>query len=346
VNLRRTIFLAVSLAVVVTTALEGLFDVLGDRLVELVDAGAPADGRVPTWLARLAEQRLVLDLVDIPIVLALVALGAWLLARRLATPLRQLTLATREVAREAFPKPIAVPAGGDELAELAESFNDMVASIQGYVERERAFTRYASHELRTPLSALRLQLERVELGHATAEEVLPAVARSAAQLEEILAALLELARSAGSEHERRLLSPLLADSLAVFPHSERERVTIHNAAPAELAVTHGRLFQQALTNLVDNALRHGSGTTTVRLEAHASSLTLRVRDEGHGVDVATLERVTEPFYRSGSSEGTGLGLAFVSFIARALEGELTLDSSGWGLEAVLTLPIVADVAEA
>lgn len=326
-NLRRTIFLAVSLAVVVTTALEGLFDVLGDRLVELVDAGAPADGRVPTWLARLAEQRLVLDLVDIPIVLALVALGAWLLARRLATPLRQLTLATREVAREAFPKPIAVPAGGDELAELAESFNDMVASIQGYVERERAFTRYASHELRTPLSALRLQLERVELGHATAEEVLPAVARSAAQLEEILAALLELARSAGSEHERRLLSPLLADSLAVFPHSERERVTIHNAAPAELAVTHGRLFQQALTNLVDNALRHGGAgvAITIRGQRAGDRVTLAVSDSGPGIPPEHRSKLFERFHRgAATAEGSGLGLAIARELALAMGGALTL----------------------
>lgn len=337
-SLRRTIFLAVALAVVVTTALEALFDVLGDRLAEVASAGA-AD--LPAWLSALAQHRLLLDLVDIPIVLALAALGAWLLSRRLAAPLRRLTAAAREVARAEFPNPVPVPPGGDELAELATSFNEMVGALQGYVERERAFTRYASHELRTPLSALRLQLERAELGHAPMAEVLPAFRRNVTQLEEILSALLELARAADPQQQAQLLLPLVNDSLAAFQSGSRQRVTLESSAPGGMAVTHGRLFQQALANLVDNALRHGSGPTTVRLEAQEASVTLRVMDEGAGLESSLLEHATAPFYRAGSSEGTGLGLSFVAFIARALEGDLQLRSSESGLEAILTLPIVA-----
>src|SRR5690606_19370858 len=128
VNLRRTVFLAVALAVLATTMLEGVFDVIVDRF---------------------ASERLFYDLIDIPLMLGLAAVIAWLVARRIARPLRSLTEATRRVAEQAFPTSLQIPPGNDELAELAASFNAMASAVQGYVERERAFTRYASHELRS-----------------------------------------------------------------------------------------------------------------------------------------------------------------------------------------------------
>jgi len=166
-----------------------------------------------------------------------------------------------------------------------------------------------------------------------------------AQLEESLGALLTLARKPDEESERRPLGPLLHDSLANFPVEERTRLTVREGTPASLEVTHARLLQQSLTNLVDNALRHGSGRATVEVEAVGSSVTLRVKDEGPGVDADELRRLTEPFYRGNGADaehpGTGLGLSFVAFVAKALGGELRLDSSSGGLLAVLTLPIVA-----
>lgn len=319
-NLRRTVFLAVALAVLATTMLEGVFDVIVDRF---------------------ASERLFYDLIDIPLMLGLAAVIAWLVARRIARPLRSLTEATRRVAEQAFPTSLQIPPGNDELAELAASFNAMASAVQGYVERERAFTRYASHELRSPLSAIRLQIERAELGQVEPGEVIPALKRNVTQLEEILAALLMLARSPGKGSEDRLLSSLLHDSLALLPNDERQRVNIHDAGPPQLKISHSRLFQQALQNLLDNALRHGSGSASVALEASARSLTLRVNDDGPGLMPGELDRVTEPFYRAGGQEGAGLGLSFVAFIAKALEGELTLENSGGGLAATLTLPIVA-----
>src|SRR5690606_17577325 len=169
----------------------------------------------------------------------------------------------------------------------------------GFVERERAFTRYASHELRTPLSAMRLQIERAELGLAPAHETLPVLRRNVAQLEESLGALLTLARKPDEESERRPLGPLLHDSLANLPVEERARLTVREGAPASLEVTHARLLQQSLTNLVDNALRHGSGRATVEVEAVGSSVTLRVQDEGPGVNGSDPSHLTEPIYPAG-----------------------------------------------
>lgn len=361
-SLRRTIFVAVFLAVFATAAIEGVLDVIVDRVVgESAGAqgegfgssqAAPADpeGLVDTLVA----DRLLFDLVDIPLMLLVALAAAWLIAKRVARPLETLTSATRKVAEQSFPLAVTVAAGDDELARLTASFNNMAGAIQGYVDRERAFTRYASHELRTPLSAMRLQIDRAEMGLAPAADVLPVLRKHVTQLEEILVALLALARAGGSDPESRLLAPLLQESLATFPMEQRSRLIVTDESPAQVKVTHSRLLQQALTNLVDNALRHGSGNATVKVGARDRSLTVEVHDGGPGVAADELSRIAEPFFRGLDSRsdttgdrdyrdlsGQGLGLSFVAFIAKALEGNLTLHSTDAGLAATLTLPIVA-----
>lgn len=323
-SLRRTILVTVFVAVFATAALEGVLDVIVDRF-----AGA-------------SEDRLLFDLVDIPVMLSIAVVGGWLIARRVARPLLSLTDATKRVAEQSFPMQVHVPAGDDELARLSRSFNAMTEAIQGYVDRERAFTRYASHELRSPVSALRLQIERAEMGLVPAVEVLPILRRQVTRLEETLGALLALARSQGNEGESRLLAPLLQESLSTFPADQRTRLTVTDDSPVSLKVTHARLLQQAVTNLMDNALRHGSGTATVRVMAQAGSVTVRVLDSGPGIAPGDLQRVTEPFYRgtARNDHGQGLGLSFVAFVAKALQGDLTLLSTSAGVEATLTLPIV------
>ncbi|HNQ98914.1 MAG TPA: HAMP domain-containing sensor histidine kinase [Trueperaceae bacterium] len=316
--MRRAVFVAVLGAVVCAIIVEGVLDV---------------------WIDQFEDERLFLDLIDIPIMLGIAVLGAWLLARRIAAPLKRLTAATRHVAQQSFDRPVTVPAGKDELAELATSFNTMAATIEGYVERERAFTRYASHELRTPLSAMRLQIERAQLGYVPAAEVMPALARGVAQLEEILAALLALARAGEPHPDTRSATAVVADVIASLDPSDRDRITLLPATE-DTPVRHARLFQQAVTNLLDNALRHGSGAATVELRVGERLVTVHVNDEGPGLGATELERVTEPFYRAGDTAGIGLGLSFVAFLAKALEGDLNLSNSERGLVAELSLPIV------
>src|SRR5690606_14421935 len=270
------------LAVFATAAIEGVLDVIVDRTIGSAAgsqaAGAPAGsasaGAAPAGsgpanglVDALVADRLLFDLVDIPLMALVAVVGAWFIARRVARPLDSLTSATREVAEQTYSQGLAVPAGNDELARLATSFNSMADAIQGHIDRERAFTRYASHELRTPLSAMRLQIERAELGLADASDLLPVLRKHVTRLEEILVALLALARAGGTDPESRLLAPLLLESLATLPVEQRSRLTVRDESPAQVKVTHSRLLQQALTNLVDNALRHGSGNTIVRVGA-------------------------------------------------------------------------------
>lgn len=319
-SLRGSVFLAVLLVVGCTTAMEALLDVVIDRF---------------------GDERLFLDLLDVPATLLIAGVGAWLLARRISRPLKELTRATHAVAT-LTPVPATLrPTGQDELAELVTSFNEMAAAVEAAVERERAFTRYASHELRTPLSAMRLQLERLELGAATTSDVLPALARGVARLEEIIAALLSLARESDGAGDPRPAAAVLSSVIDALPAPDRRRVNVHGNGCSAL-VRNPRLFQRAVVNLVDNALRHGAGTTNVRLSASGGRLILRVEDDGPGLAPPALERVTEALNRGPAREdGHGLGLSFVAFLAKALGGDLRLTSAGAGLRAELSLPIAA-----
>ena len=141
-SLRRTIFVAVFVAVFATAAIEGVLDVIVDRVVGaaataqdegLVTSAAVAaeGGLVDTLLA----DRLIFDLVDIPLILVVALAGAWLIARRVARPLESLTSATRKVAEQSFPLVLPVAAGNDELARLTSSFNSMAGAIQRYIDR-------------------------------------------------------------------------------------------------------------------------------------------------------------------------------------------------------------------
>lgn len=299
--------------------------------------------RPTSGFERLVLNELFLDLLDLPLFFALALAVAWALTRFALQPVRELTAASQEMAQQHFPGPIRVPPGGDELSQMAESFNRMRDSIQTLLERERAFTRYASHELRTPLSAFKVQLEALDMGLSPQEQVIPVLERNIARMEAVLAALLALARSDERDPEPAALQPLLQEMLMSFPADARARLTLRGT-PATVTVADARLVYQAVRNLLENALRYSSGPVTLTVarisQKKAPALVaLRVRDQGPGVPEAVLGTLTRPFFRLGDhSESLGLGLALVESISRSLSGKLELKNCSPGLEATLTLP--------
>lgn len=288
--------------------------------------------------------KLLLDLLDLPLFVVIAFVAAAFLTRGITRPVRQLTTATEDLAQQRFPSSVATVTGNDELARLARSFNRMSVAVQRYLERERTFTRYASHELRTPLAALKVQVERAQHGSASTVDILPALERNVRRMEEVIEALHSIARAGERDTQLTSLPTLIQDVLAGLPLAARARIAV-DTAPPEVLVTDASLVRQGLHNLLDNALRHGSGPVALSVLAQHPALTLQIRDMGPGVDPEALDRLTEPFYRSnGSRQGLGLGLALVDMIAHALEGELDLRNTGKGFEATLRLPIVSEVS--
>ena len=329
----RALFWSIVLAIVGIVAIEAALDVVGERWWAFATRPVSAGGL--GWTV----SPFVLDLLDLPVAIALAVVVAGWLSRRLTRPLRSLTQATEQLANEQFPEPLPVPEGHDDLARLARSFNRMSAALRALVERERTLTRYATHELRTPLSALKLQVERAQRNAPVPAAALDAIARNVVRMEEVIGALLQLARSGERDRTPAALVDVIDETFLALSPTVRSRVDLMSV-PLDVRITDGALVQRALHNLIGNALAHGAVPVQVYVGRDGETLTLRVRDRGPGVPEGALADLTRPFVRSAAG-GTGLGLALVAFIAQTLGGEISLRNLHPGFEASLKLPIVA-----
>jgi signal transduction histidine kinase len=247
---------------------------------------------------------------------------------------------------------LPVPATGDELERLGETLNSLLARLEAALERERAFVADAAHEFRTPLALLRTELELALRHGETAEELRQSI-RASSEESERLAQLAEdlllFARADSGELPLRLervdVDSLLASVATRFEwraaESGRE---VQTSTTAGTWVDGDRLrLEQALGNLVDNALRHGEGT--VRLDAVSEPdgrIALRVRDEGQGFPSEFLPHAFERFSRASTGRGgsgAGLGLAIVQTIALAHGGvAVAANGKDGGADVCIVLP--------
>lgn len=296
-----------------------------------------------SWLEQLRSRPLWLDLLDLPLFLAWALAAAWLITTMVERRLARLHGVVSAVSERRTAEPLPVPAGDDEFARLTEAFEAMRATVRRYLERERMFTRYASHELRTPLAALTVQLDRLHERTADADAVVPVLRRNVARMEQVMKALQSLSQAGERDTDPVPLGAAVEEALTLLPALAPERVSLTTTVPPVM-ISDASLLRQALANLVDNALTHGTGAVGISLHAQAPALSLRVRNVGPAVDEADLPRLTEPFYRPKGqrSRGLGLGLSLVDVIAQALDGELELRNTGSGFEATLRLPIVLE----
>jgi signal transduction histidine kinase len=222
----------------------------------------------------------------------------------------------------------------------------MLGRLDEGLERERRFVADASHELRTPLALLKTELE-LALRHPRDADALRAAIASAAddtdRLVRLANDLLVLARvderGLPLRPERLDVRPLLdvvAGRFAARAATEGRRVRVE-AAPGLAVDADRERVEQALGNLVDNALRHGAGVVTVRAAPVNASIELAVSDEGPGLPPDFVPRAFERFSRVDQARGgggAGLGLALVRAVARAHGG----DATAAGATVVVRLP--------
>jgi two-component system OmpR family sensor kinase len=285
---------------------------------------------------------------------ASLAAGRWLADRALG-PVLGVTEAARELHASDLTTRLPVPARRDEIGELVEVFNQMLARLEMAFDAQRRFTADASHELRSPLTALKGEIEvarRRPRDAAHYAGVLDSALEEIDRLERILADLLALARP---DDDRT--APVFVDVAALAEDVVGRRAA--EAATRGLALeiraepgvgtraTPARLAR-AIDNLVANALRYTpEGRVTVVVRRAGDAAVVEVRDTGVGIPADQVDRIFDRFHRVDSSRardagGVGLGLAIARQIALVHGGALTVTSEvGAGSTFALRLPLVA-----
>jgi heavy metal sensor kinase len=316
----------------------------GQRLVLVV--GVTSSERAET-LASLRTEMLIAG----PIALVLASIAGYALAGLSLRPVESMRRRAAVISAERPEGRLPVPETGDEVERLAETLNAMLARLEAGLERERGFVADAGHELRTPLALLRTELE-LALRHAeTAEELREAVQRSSGEVDrlaQLAEDLLLIARSDRGRLPLRLeileASELLSSVARRFEWRAQEAgrpLTASDAARLQLQGDRLRL-EQALGNLVDNALRHGAGQVRLSAVPADGVVELHVTDEGSGFRPEFLGRAFERFTRTDEARargGTGLGLAIVRAVAEAHGGSAHLaNKNGGGADVWVALP--------
>jgi two-component system OmpR family sensor kinase len=286
-----------------------------------------------------------------PIALLLAALAGYWLASAALRPVGAMRGEAAEISRLGSGRRLPVPPGGDELARLGGTLNEMLERLEKSAERERGFVASASHELRTPIALLKAELELALREGRTAEELRAAVASAAGESDRLVQLAEDLLVLARADEGKLPVRPEALDAAELLHTTARRFEARASEAGRELRVepTDGLALradrlraEQALANLVDNALRYGDGDVELAAEPADGGVRLHVRDRGPGLDSSLDGRAFEPFTRGDrarSRGGTGLGLAIVEAIARSHGGRAGGDPrEGGGLDAWVELP--------
>lgn len=284
------------------------------------------------------------------IALAGIAVAAWVIVGRLVKPMRGLMDAARQIQQADLSARLPV-AGSDDMAAMADAFNDMAASVETLVDSQRQLADDVSHELRTPMTVVRGHLELMV--PTDPESVVAARDRALGELDRASRLLDDLMTLATSDQPGFVkprpvsIADLTDDVLAKATVLGTRRWRLDALADGQVELDPTRITQ-AWLQLAANAVKYTEPDTTIGIgsliAADGRTVSLWVRDEGHGIDPAEHERIFERFARvrstAGRKEGAGLGLSIVAAISRAHGGTVKLISEpGRGATFTMELPI-------
>lgn len=279
-------------------------------------------------------------------VIALLLAAAYVFARYLARPLRQLSSAVERVGRGERGPPLP-ETGPTEIAAVNRGFNAMASNLQRIEEDRALLLAGVSHDLRTPLARLRLGIEMTARDDGMREGLVADIE----EMDRIIGQFLDFARSEdGGALQPAELDALVGAAVERYANAGKRVVfTPGNVPPMPLKPT---AISRMVANLVDNALAYGAPPVEVSTSVAGGEACIEVADRGPGIAAGDVERLKQPFTRSTESRaradgaaGAGLGLAIVDRIARAHGGGFDLLArDGGGLVARVRIPLRATAA--
>jgi heavy metal sensor kinase len=293
----------------------------------------------------------------VPIALALAAVGGWFLARKSLSPVVAMADRARRIGVENLSERLPVANPRDELGRLAETFNELLGRLEASLGQQRQFMADASHELRTPVTVTRtaatVALQQEHRDEADYRDALRIVEQQAARLSRVVDDMFTLARADAGSYPMRVVPMYLDEVIDEIVRASRVVAATKNVAvdaavvPSAAFTGDEELIRRMIANLVDNAVRHTPGGSSIRVELDETDAgyAIAVKDKGPGIPAEIRERIFERFFRGDGSrrwsahDGAGLGLALARWIARAHGGDVVLArSSPSGSTFVISLP--------
>ncbi len=312
--------------------------------------------------SRAALRRLLAEVLAWSMVLIglLSVAGALLLKQLFRRMVSQVSQTADAISSGDLTRRVAISGRGDEFDRMAETINDMLDRVSRLMDGVREVSNAIAHDLRTPITRARARLEDAVTHAGSAEQLRIAIDRAVSDLDgitNVFQALLRISEiEAGARRSAFVtldVRPLMQDLQELYGAvaDERGLSLVLNASDRLEAFGDRELIQQAMTNLLDNAIKFSPAHGTVEMvgERTADGLVLAVRDYGPGIPADEIERVTGRFYRGDSARhtpGFGLGLTLVRAVAQLHGGTLSLQNATPGLRAIMMLPSPADTRAA
>jgi signal transduction histidine kinase len=271
--------------------------------------------------------------------------------------IQDIAATTRAISRGDLTRRVPKTGDGDEFDELAEIINDMLDRITRLMDGVREVSNSIAHDLRTPITRARTRLEDAAIHASSADDLRSAIERATDDLDGVVAVFQALLRIAEIEAGARRaafamldVAPLLLDIEDLYHAVAEDRGILLRAEIADSLPLLGdrELIQQAVTNLLENALKFSPPGSAITFRAGLTGTTteITIADNGPGISEADRIRATERFFRAESARsttGSGLGLALVSAVAHLHNGVLSLADNRPGLRAVILLPQTPDL---
>ena len=313
---------------------------VGGRAVVLRVSRSEDHLRMQLW------EVLVVLVLGVPLIVALAGVGGYVLARRALEPIGHLASEARRITADRLHARLSVPNANDEIGRLAAVINDTLARLESSFDELRRFTADASHELRTPLSVIRgigeMGLARTRTA-AEYKEALGSMLEEVDRLTHLVDTLLRLSHGdAGTVRLMRervdlgRMTQEVVSSLNILAEERNQRLKV-DAAHDVGANVDRLVVREALTNVIDNAIKYSPPASTIRVDVRANGeqAIVIVADQGPGIAAEHRARIFDRFYRidearSRDKGGTGLGLAIAKWAVEVNGGHISVEAGAAG----------------
>jgi len=316
-------------------------------------------GQDITELGRFASKIYAALAFAVLLIFILAAVASVSVTRRTVGRIESINMTSRAIMESGLGRRIPVRGTQDEWDHLAQNLNSMLERIESLMAEVKQVSDNVAHDLRTPLARMRGRLEKASIDKSTPDRDQSLISETMADLDDVLRMFSSLTRISQIEAANRTagfrvvnLSDIATEVAELFDaaaEAQGGRVDVSGNATLYIQADRDLLFD-AISNLVDNAIKHGrpGGHVSIGLDRKDAEAILSVSDDGPGIPSEEFERVFKRFYRlerSRSMPGNGLGLSLVAAVARLHGASIKLIDNAPGLRVDLRFPVVDSISE-